>query len=159
MASALWRRALLRACGGEPPRFLIPSRRFSGEAPRRFAALWGNGDYGRLGLGGLESRWKPTVCPFFDDDPPVSIACGGAHTLFLTGTVVVLDAVVHPACPSSSTSVGSGVSDPARGKTSLGSLTWALLPWVRSEDPTRRSRRGGGGGARCDPSTFKSVPE
>ncbi|CAL9101685.1 unnamed protein product [Musa textilis] len=84
MASALWRRALLRACGGKPPPFLSPSRWFSGEAPRRFAALWGNGDYGRLGLGGLESRWKPTVCPFFDDDPPVSIACGGAHTLFLT---------------------------------------------------------------------------
>lgn len=94
MASALCRRALLRACGGKPPRFLSPSRRFSGEAPRRFAALWGNGDYGRLGLGGLESRWKPTVCPFFDDDPPVSIACGGAHTLFLTGTCLSLKFVL-----------------------------------------------------------------
>lgn len=61
---------------------------------RRVAALWGNGDYGRLGMGALESRWSPTACPFFltgrpgddDDDPPASLACGGAHTLFLTGT-------------------------------------------------------------------------
>uniref|UniRef100_A0A0E0R9J0 RCC1-like domain-containing protein n=1 Tax=Oryza rufipogon TaxID=4529 RepID=A0A0E0R9J0_ORYRU len=59
---------------------------------RRVAALWGNGDYGRLGMGALESRWSPTACPFFltgrpgddDDDPPASLACGGAHTLFLT---------------------------------------------------------------------------
>nr|ABA94217.1 uvb-resistance protein uvr8, possible, putative, expressed [Oryza sativa Japonica Group] len=55
---------------------------------RRVAALWGNGDYGRLGMGALESRWSPTACPFFltgrpgddDDDPPASLACGGAHT-------------------------------------------------------------------------------
>ncbi|KQJ88287.1 ultraviolet-B receptor UVR8 [Brachypodium distachyon] len=60
----------------------------SGEpAWRRVAALWGNGDYGRLGLGALESRWNPTACPFFlarAGDPPASLACGGAHTLFLT---------------------------------------------------------------------------
>nr|CAB3491712.1 unnamed protein product [Digitaria exilis] len=60
----------------------------SSKAPRqRVAALWGNGDYGRLGLGALESRWSPTACPFFLDraaDPPASLSCGGAHTLFLT---------------------------------------------------------------------------
>ncbi|KAK8447797.1 hypothetical protein SEVIR_8G155100v4 [Setaria viridis] len=60
----------------------------SSRAPRqRVAALWGNGDYGRLGLGALESRWSPTACPFFLSraaDPPASLACGGAHTLFLT---------------------------------------------------------------------------
>jgi alpha-tubulin suppressor-like RCC1 family protein len=56
---------------------------------RRFAALWGNGDYGRLGLGGLESQWRPRACTFFDTisdgDPLASLSCGGAHTLFLTG--------------------------------------------------------------------------
>ncbi|CAM0906727.1 unnamed protein product [Alopecurus aequalis] len=60
----------------------------SGEPTRqRVAALWGNGDYGRLGLGALESRWRPTACPFFlarPGDPPAFLACGGAHTLFLT---------------------------------------------------------------------------
>uniref|UniRef100_A0A0E0MG75 RCC1-like domain-containing protein n=1 Tax=Oryza punctata TaxID=4537 RepID=A0A0E0MG75_ORYPU len=67
------------------------ARLFSSDAAagrRRVAALWGNGDYGRLGMGALESRWSPTACPFFlgrpDDDPPASLACGGAHTLFLT---------------------------------------------------------------------------
>ncbi|XP_078173003.1 regulator of chromosome condensation (RCC1) family protein isoform X3 [Carex rostrata] len=67
-------------------------RLFSGEVPpgkgRRFAALWGNGDYGRLGHGGLESQWTPRVCTFFDAishcDPLLSLSCGGAHTLFLT---------------------------------------------------------------------------
>lgn len=49
---------------------------------KRFAALWGNGDYGRLGLGNLESQWKPVVCSTFDSLR--AIACGGAHTLFLT---------------------------------------------------------------------------
>ncbi|XP_039114294.1 ultraviolet-B receptor UVR8 isoform X3 [Dioscorea cayenensis subsp. rotundata] len=80
MALPMWRRAsiqTLRAGARWLSTSSVPSR--------RFAAVWGNGDYGRLGLGGLESRWRPTVCAFFqDDDPPVSIACGGAHTLFLT---------------------------------------------------------------------------
>ncbi|KMZ63388.1 Regulator of chromosome condensation (RCC1) family protein [Zostera marina] len=65
----------------------FPSRCFSSrsDSSRRFAALWGNGDYGRLGLGSLESKWRPAICSFLDDDDiPLSIACGGAHTLFLT---------------------------------------------------------------------------
>ncbi|AQK57539.1 Regulator of chromosome condensation (RCC1) family protein [Zea mays] len=82
--SAMW-----RATRRSPP-FLrwLSSDAASSKAPRqRVAALWGNGDYGRLGLGSLESRWSPTVCPFFlarAADPPASLACGGAHTLFLT---------------------------------------------------------------------------
>ncbi|KAL5714539.1 HECT-type E3 ubiquitin transferase [Ranunculus cassubicifolius] len=50
----------------------------------RFAALWGNGDYGRLGLGNLDSQWSPTICRGLDDQNVKAISCGGAHTLFLT---------------------------------------------------------------------------
>ncbi|KAL4196995.1 hypothetical protein AMTRI_Chr04g249030 [Amborella trichopoda] len=52
----------------------------------RFAALWGNGDYGRLGLSSLMSQWVPTVCKALERENPCAIACGGAHTLFLTDT-------------------------------------------------------------------------
>ncbi|WJX40937.1 HECT-type E3 ubiquitin transferase [Trifolium repens] len=60
------------------------SRSFSSEPGKRFAALWGNGDYGRLGLGDLNSQWKPSICTSFHNQNVNSIACGGAHTLFLT---------------------------------------------------------------------------
>lgn len=55
------------------------------ERGKRVAALWGNGDYGRLGLGSVDSQWKPAICSGFNGDNLRSIACGGAHTLFLTG--------------------------------------------------------------------------
>ncbi|KAG5607828.1 hypothetical protein H5410_029320 [Solanum commersonii] len=53
---------------------------------QRFAALWGNGDHGRLGHGSLESQWRPNVLPSsaFDNQNLREIACGGAHSLFLT---------------------------------------------------------------------------
>lgn len=54
---------------------------------KKFAAVWGNGDFGRLGLGNLESQWrpKPILPSAFGDQSLKEIACGGAHTLFLTG--------------------------------------------------------------------------
>ncbi|CAN4117887.1 unnamed protein product [Withania somnifera] len=56
------------------------------DGKKRFAALWGNGDYGRLGHGSLESRWTPNplVSSAFHNQSLRQIACGGAHTLFLT---------------------------------------------------------------------------
>ncbi|XP_059317381.1 ultraviolet-B receptor UVR8 isoform X2 [Lycium ferocissimum] len=53
---------------------------------QRVAALWGNGDHGRLGHGSLESRWTPCPLPSsaFHNQSLRQIACGGAHTLFLT---------------------------------------------------------------------------
>ncbi|XP_024948627.1 uncharacterized protein LOC102615671 isoform X7 [Citrus sinensis] len=62
----------------------ICKRWISSTLQRRFAALWGNGDYGRLGLGSLESRWRPVVCSAFEKHSLKALACGGAHTLFLT---------------------------------------------------------------------------
>ncbi|KAG4176044.1 hypothetical protein ERO13_A11G224808v2 [Gossypium hirsutum] len=60
----------------------------SGHPARRFAAVWGNGDFGRLGVGTLDSQWspKPINCSSFHHQSLKSIACGGAHTLFLTET-------------------------------------------------------------------------
>lgn len=60
----------------------------SGNSGRRVVALWGNGDYGRLGVGSLNSQWRPrTVFPSaFGNQNIKAIACGGAHTLFLTET-------------------------------------------------------------------------
>ncbi|XP_022966333.1 PH, RCC1 and FYVE domains-containing protein 1 isoform X3 [Cucurbita maxima] len=60
------------------------SRLLSSNSGKRFAAVWGNGDFGRLGLGNLDSQWRPVACSSFDREMLKDIACGGAHTLFLT---------------------------------------------------------------------------
>uniref|UniRef100_A0A7N2MRA5 RCC1-like domain-containing protein n=1 Tax=Quercus lobata TaxID=97700 RepID=A0A7N2MRA5_QUELO len=76
------RRLDLKTCGTR-----IFQRWMSNENSSRsnkFAALWGNGDYGRLGHGGLESQWRPAICSAFRDQSLRAISCGGAHTLFLT---------------------------------------------------------------------------
>lgn len=64
---------------------------------KRFAAVWGNGDFGRLGLGNLESQWRPKpISPAaFDDQSLKEIACGGAHTLFLTGELLLYYTVFY----------------------------------------------------------------
>lgn len=66
------------------------SSSYEAQKPRRVAAVWGNGDYGRLGLGSLESQWRPVNISSFGDQSVCQIACGGAHTLFLTGCEIVL---------------------------------------------------------------------
>lgn len=60
-------------------------RRMSGIGDKhRWVALWGNGDYGRLGQASGESFWEPTVCKSMQHLQPIALACGGAHTLVLT---------------------------------------------------------------------------
>eukprot|EP01018_Ginkgo_biloba_P006054 Gb_33143 [translate_table: standard] len=54
------------------------------ESGKKWAALWGNGDFGRLGLSSPMSKWEPTICKSLQHHQPRSIACGGAHTLILT---------------------------------------------------------------------------
>ena len=71
------------------------TRSFSSEPGKRFAALWGNGDYGRLGLGNLNSQWKPAICTSFYNQNVQAIACGGAHTLFLTGLSLPSTSIFH----------------------------------------------------------------
>lgn len=78
-------------------------RRFLSTFPgKRFAAVWGNGDYGRLGHGNLEShaRPMPVASPAFEKEGLKSIACGGAHTLFLTGWFRFLHLTPFSPCPS-----------------------------------------------------------
>ncbi|XP_020532779.1 ultraviolet-B receptor UVR8 isoform X2 [Jatropha curcas] len=61
-------------------------RWMSSVSTRKYAAVWGNGDFGRLGLGCLDSQWRPKLLrtSSFSNQDLKSIACGGAHTLFLT---------------------------------------------------------------------------
>ncbi|KAK7316911.1 hypothetical protein RJT34_00719 [Clitoria ternatea] len=80
----MWRRSFWKLHHLRASSLGFLKRSFSSEPGKRFAALWGNGDYGRLGLGNLDSQWKPVVCPAFHNQILQAIACGGAHTLFLT---------------------------------------------------------------------------
>ncbi|KAK9724163.1 hypothetical protein RND81_05G053100 [Saponaria officinalis] len=59
-----------------------------------------HGDYGRLGLGSVDSQWRPVVCSAFcgGGDSVRSVACGGAHTLFLTGIFNLISICLELAC-------------------------------------------------------------
>ncbi|KAL5992901.1 hypothetical protein ACLOJK_013820 [Asimina triloba] len=97
----------------------------------RFAALWGNGDYGRLGLGHLNSQWKPAICPAFggnNDNSLRAIACGGAHTLFLTGILPFPPIFRPPSLSDTRTVLMHDVSPLARGI--LSDSKWVEQWWV-----------------------------
>ncbi|XP_031491759.1 ultraviolet-B receptor UVR8 isoform X2 [Nymphaea colorata] len=59
-------------------------RRWVSTESKKYVAMWGNGDFGRLGLGDFSSQWKPTVCERLKGENLSAVSCGGAHTLFLT---------------------------------------------------------------------------
>jgi hypothetical protein len=69
----------------------------SSEGRKRSAAVWGNGDYGRLGYGNLDSMWRPKLMnsSSFHNSNLKSISCGGAHTLFLTGPLSLSFYISH----------------------------------------------------------------
>ena len=55
---------------------------------RRVLACWGNGDSGRLGLGSLQNSELPAACSALLDQRVSAVACGGAHTVVLTGVLM-----------------------------------------------------------------------
>ncbi len=55
-------------------------------ALQRFAACWGNGDFGRLGHGPKCSpEWVPRVVAALADMNISAVQAGGAHTAVLAG--------------------------------------------------------------------------
>ncbi len=56
---------------------------------RRAVACWGNGDFGRLGLGPANlSEEVPKLCASLLDLDAQQVACGGAHTAVVSGTLL-----------------------------------------------------------------------
>lgn len=53
---------------------------------RRLLYSWGNGDFGRLGLGpNFSNQTLPTLCETLLGSTVTNVECGGAHTVALTG--------------------------------------------------------------------------
>lgn len=48
-------------------------------------ALWGNADFGRLGHGNHKATEEPAICEALEEYSIKQVACGGAHSIVLTG--------------------------------------------------------------------------
>ena len=47
---------------------------------------WGDGKYGKLGLGSVESKWEPTLVPYNEErSKKIFLSCGSNHTIVLKG--------------------------------------------------------------------------
>lgn len=60
----------------------------AGNFRRYLLCLWGNGDHGRLGSSSKKSFNIPRLCDLLIDSNVTMVACGGAHTLALTGELM-----------------------------------------------------------------------
>lgn len=71
----------------------LACRNFSGNAAheankvKRSVALWGNADFGRLGHGNYRATEEPVICEALEEHSIKQVACGGAHSVVVTGNV------------------------------------------------------------------------
>jgi hypothetical protein len=54
---------------------------------KRSVALWGNADFGRLGHGNYRATEEPVICEALEEHSIKQVACGGAHSVVVTGNV------------------------------------------------------------------------
>ena len=68
-------------------------------ALQRFAACWGNGDFGRLGHGpNCSPEWVPRVVAALADMNISAVEAGGAHTAVLAGALSLCNAKLIAQC-------------------------------------------------------------
>ena len=48
---------------------------------------WGDGQYGKLGLGSNESKWEPGLISFNESDKAsiIGLSCGSHHSVVIKG--------------------------------------------------------------------------